>query len=351
MATDTIRIIGANSMLSWKGVEFEDHLPGQPSQLNPVAFKDMRSPRFIVTVDTEEEFDWSSPFQRSGYGTGHVREVGRFQSICDEYRVKPIYLVDYPILCDAAAVDIFNEILAADKCEIGAQLHAWVTPPFDEEVSVKNSYACNLPAQLEKQKIEALFQKIENVFGIKADIYRAGRYGAGPHTVEMLKQLGARIDTSVRSYFNYAHQDGPNYGRSSLHPYWLEPGQLMELPLTSVFGGMLRFSGPKLFSNIFGSDTSRALLARAGLLERIALTPEGIPLDRAIKAIDIAIDQQLPVLNFSFHSPSLEPGHTPYVRNQADLDKFYHWWRTVFEHLHNRGVTPSRACELIEAAF
>jgi hypothetical protein len=338
-------------MFGSQGAKIEEHLPGQPSQLNLVKFKGSDSPRFIVTVDTEEEFDWSSPFQRTGFGTTHVPEIIRFQSICNDCGVKPIYLVDYPILCDPAAVAIFAELLAQEKCEIGAQLHAWVTPPFDEEVTARNSYACNLPEQLEKQKIATLFAKIEEAFAVKPIIYRAGRYGAGPHTVEMLKQLGVRIDTSVRSHFNYAHQDGPNYGRSSLHPYWLQQGELLELPLTSVFGGMLRSGGPKLFSNIFASDTSRALLARAGLLERIALTPEGIPLERAIKAIDLAIAQKLPVLNFSFHSPSLAPGHTPYVRNQADLANFYHWWRKVFEHLALRGVKASHADELIQAAF
>jgi hypothetical protein len=36
---------------------------------------------------------------------------------------------------------------------------------------------------------------------------------------------------------------------------------------------------------------------------------------------------QLPVLVFSFHSPSLAPGFTPYVRNEDDLLRFYDWWR------------------------
>ncbi len=333
------------------GAEFTEHLPGMPKQHNPVEFKNLSTPQFIVTVDTEEEFDWGSPFQRTGYGTTHVQHIPRFQTLCESYGVKPIYLVDYPILEDPAAVTLFGDWLGQGSCEIGAQLHAWVTPPFLEEVNQRNSYACNLPASLEREKLHALFGKIEQAFSEKAQIYRAGRYGAGPHTVAVLQELGARIDTSVRSLFNYAHQEGPNYEGSSLRPYWLAEGQLLELPLTSVFAGMLRSGGGSLFSGPFESDTSRALLARTRLLERIALTPEGIPLDRALQAIDIAIEQNLPVLNFSFHSPSLEPGHTPYVRNTQDLENFYTWWRTVFEHLSAQGVQATTVQGLIAAAF
>jgi hypothetical protein len=351
MAIVTTGIIGANKMFGQGGAKFADNLPGKPKQLNPVKFQNFDTPRFIVTVDTEEEFDWSSPFQRTGFGTGHVRHIGRFQSMCDQHGVKPIYLLDYPIVSDPVAIEIFNEMLTKGICEIGAQLHSWVTPPFDEDVNIKNSYASNLPNALERKKIEALYHKIVESFSVKTAIYRAGRYGAGPHTLSVLKELGVKIDTSVRSLFDYSRQQGPNYSDSSLIPYWLSQGDLLELPLTSIFAGMARVGGPQLFFNVFESEASRAFLARTGMLERIALTPEGIPLDRAIKAIDIAINQGLPVLNFSFHSPSLQPGHTPYVRSDTDLEIFYNWWRGVFAYLRARGIQPTTAGELIEAAF
>jgi hypothetical protein len=94
----------------------------------------------------------------------------------------------------------------------------------------------------------------------------------------------------------------------------------------------------------------RGVLARLGLLERIALTPVGIAPDEALRAIDVALDDGLPVLVFSFHSPSLGPGHTPYVRDEADLDRFYRWWRTCFEHLARRGVRPTTVREVVAAA-
>ena len=81
-------------------------------------------------------------------------------------------------------------------------------------------------------------------------------------------------------------------------------------------------------------------MARAGLVERIALTPEGIPLEKALIGIDRALEEGIPVLNFSFHSPSLAVGHTPYVRSDTDLESLYGWWEGVYAHLKKRGVRP-----------
>jgi hypothetical protein len=326
------------------------HVPGQTETPRLVKFADFSAPRFLITVDTEEEFDWSQPFQRAGYGTLHVPKINRFQQVCDAQGIQPVYLIDYPIACDPVATELFREWLKQGRCEIGAQLHAWVTPPFEEEVSSRNSYASNLDLDLEERKLQTLFTKIESQFGIVPQIYRAGRYGARRETIEMLRKLGVKIDSSARPLFDYRENHGPDYMFSSLNPSWLLEGEMFELPLTSVFSGPLRSEGRRLFSKISNSQPSRAFLARTKLLERLALTPEGIPLSQAIQAIDIAIAMGLPVLNFSFHSPSLVPGNTPYVRDEKELEQFYAWWDGVLMHLKRRGVQPTTSAQLIAAS-
>ena len=57
-----------------------------------------------------------------------------------------------------------------------------------------------------------------------------------------------------------------------------------------------------------------------------------------------------PALVFSFHSPSLGVGHTPYVRSEADLARFYDWWDTMLGHLAKRGVAPASVADLLRAA-
>lgn len=307
-------------------------------------------PRFWVTIDTEEDFDWEAPFTRTGHRLASVPALAECQGYFERAGVNSIYLVDWPIVADDRAVEILGAALGAGRCEIGAQLHPWVTPPHDEEVGERNSYTGNLPAVLQRAKMTALRDAIRDRFGIAPTVYRAGRYGLGPDTATMLAELGFRCDTSVRSGFDYRAGHGPNYRDAPLHPWWVrtERGAILEMPVTTVFGGLFGRAGRWLYHRT--SSNSHAALARLGLVERIALTPEGIPAERACKAIDIAVELRLPVLNFSFHSPSLQPGNTPYVRTPADLDLFYRWWDIVLDHLARRGVAATTAAEILARA-
>jgi hypothetical protein len=327
-----------------------DLTPANPEPVHFVDFGDFDTPRFIVTVDTEEEFDWSAPFTRDRHGTSHIAAIDRFQCLCDANGVRPAYLVDHPIASDDAAVALLGGYAQQGRADIGVQLHPWVNPPFVEEPSVHNSFACNLPPELEREKLIALHALVSDRFAVRPQIYRAGRYGAGVNSRKILMDLGMSIDSSVRSLFDYSGQGGPNYAECPLDPYWIKDEKLIELPLTSVFSGMLRAGGKRLFSRAFEAVTSRGLLARTGMLERIALTPEGIPVEKAIRAVDIALEQEIPILNFSFHSPSLAIGHTPYVRCEAELERFYDWWNQMFAHLAARGVKPTHIEEIRAAA-
>jgi hypothetical protein len=310
-------------------------------------------PRFWVTIDTEEDFDWEAPFARTGYRLASVPALADCQRYFERGDVKPIYLVDWPIIADDGAADILGAAHGAGRCEIGAQLHPWVTPPHDEDVNAHNSYTGNLPIDLQRAKMTALRDAIRDRFGAAPTVYRAGRYGLGPDTAAMLAALGFRCDTSVRSGFDYREGHGPDYRRAPLHPWWVRTAQgaVLEMPVTTVFGGLFGGAGRSLYHRVARRGThAGAALARLGLVERIALTPEGIPADRACKAIDIAIGLGLPVLNFSFHSPSLQPGNTPYVRSDADLGLFYRWWDIVLGHLARRGVEATTAAEILAMA-
>lgn len=321
-----------------------------PATEQRVQFPSDFGQRFVLTVDTEEEFDWTRPIRREGYSLHSVARLARFQEFCEGAGVVPIYLVDYPIATSPAACEALRPAVAAGKAEVGVQLHPWVSPPHDEDVSEFNSFAGNLPATLEREKFRRLRDAIEQGFGATPLIYRAGRYGVGPETASLLSDHGIAIDTSVRSRFDYSVGGGPNFRDHPVVPWWVDDRRgLMELPLTTVYWGLLRQFGPWLYPKMWRVPQLRGLLARIGMLERIPLTPEGVTLDEAIRGIDIAIDEGLPVLVFSFHSPSLAPGFTPYVRSEADLDAFYDWWRAVFAYLQRRQVLPTSVAGLMHS--
>ncbi len=301
-------------------------------------------------MDAEEEFDWSKDFRADGYGLDHVRRIAKFQQFCEGLEVSPVYLMDWPIANSEGAQEIIGAAVKAGKAEIGVQLHPWVNPPLEEAVGPGASYAGNLSPELEREKFLRLRDAIETSFGAVPRIYRAGRYGLGPSSSKMLAETGIAIDSSVRARFDYRHDHGPDYSRHPVEPYWTDPDRkLIELPLTTVFWGLLRRQGETLFPLVDSVPWLGGALARLGLLERIALTPEGVSREEALRGIDIALDDGLPILVLSFHSPSLAPGHTPYVRSEEDLDLFYDWLRAIYTYLDMRDVRPTTVSQIMDA--
>ncbi|HEY9092718.1 polysaccharide deacetylase family protein [Parasphingorhabdus sp.] len=307
--------------------------------------------RFLISIDTEEEFDWNAPFSRTGHTNLSVGKLQRFQSFIEAYAVKPVYFVDYSIVGNEEAADFLKSVTADDSATVGVHLHPWINPPFEEETTTRNSFAGNLPKELEEAKLVSLRDAIEAKTGKRPTIYRAGRYGVGPNTIEILAKHGFIIDSSVRSRFDYGHENGPDFSHIGPEPFWLDRQKgLLEVPLTTVFSGPFRKQGDQLASVFNRSKVANALLSKSRMLERIPLTPEGVSAREAKEAIDIALDDMLKLLVFSFHSPSLAAGHTPYVQTDADLDRFYDWWRDIIDHLLECGVSPISVDQLIVAA-
>ncbi|PZU60098.1 MAG: WalW protein [Sphingobium sp.] len=306
--------------------------------------------RFLLFVDTEEEFDWGAPFSRDRHSVTALKGMAEGHAFFSACGIKPVYVTDYPMLENPAAVEMMAGWVADGTADIGAHLHPWVNPPFVEEVSGPNSYAGFLPEEVERAKLQVLKDRIHLAFGQAPIAYRAGRYGVGPNTARILEETGFRVDSSVRSRFDYSADHGPDFYGMPLQPFWSGPRRsLIELPLSTAFTGLLRGSGQSLYWAAHAMGPMRAALARARLLSRVPLTPEGVPAKDAVEAIDALLDAGIRVLNLSFHSPTLEPGHTPYVRSMADLHAFYHWWEVVLDHLDRRGVRPATLARFLAA--
>lgn len=306
--------------------------------------------RFTLFVDTEEEFDWDAPFARTGHGVTALAGMARGQAYFAGAGVKPIYVTDYPVINDDAASAMMAQWVNDGEADVGAHLHPWVNPPHVEEVSAANSYAGSLPEAWECEKLAQLCDRIAERVGKRPIVYRAGRYGVGPNSARLLEEAGFRIDSSVRSRFDYRAQHGPDFTGLPVHPYWAGPTRsLVEMPLSTAFVGLLRGGGEGLYRATQKMGLVAGAVARAKLLSRVPLTPEDVPAHEALSAIDALLDEGVRVLNFSFHSPTLGIGHTPYVRSEADLMAFYHWWDVVLEHLARRGVMAASLDQFLAA--
>ena len=109
-------------------------------------------PTLLTIVHTEEEFDWSKPFDPKSNAVTHLSELGRAHEIFERHGARAAYMIDYPVASDTTAVAALNGLASQGRAMIGAHLHPWVNPPFGESVSNYNSYPGNLPGPLPCQE-------------------------------------------------------------------------------------------------------------------------------------------------------------------------------------------------------
>ena len=283
-------------------------------------------PLLLVVIDTEEEFDWTKPFDRAERNVTHMRELGRLQSVFDECGVRPVYVIDHPIATGEESLAALRPIHAAGRCEIGAHLHPWVSPPFDEEVNARNSYPGNLPRALERAKLDELARVIERGFGARPRSYKAGRYGFGPNTASILAELGFEVDLSWCPAFDLGADGGPDYARFDVHPAWLEAERrVLAIPTTGAFVGFVRDGAAGLYELATRPSLSWAhlpgILSRIGALERLHLSPEGYSFEDNMRLTRSLLARGVRTFTFAVHSPSVLPGCTPYVQSVAERDE------------------------------
>jgi hypothetical protein len=293
-------------------------------------------PQLLVVIDTEEEFDWSQPFSRHNRSVRSIQCQHLAQEIFDRFGIKPTYVMDYPVVDDEEAAAVIKAFYDSGRCEIGAHLQPWVNPPYEEETTVENSYPGNLPFALEYRKLAALSQRIHERFGVAPVVYKAGRYGIAPSTAKILKSLGFCIDASLVPHTSFARDGGPDFRGLPDRPFWFgDELDLLEVPLTRGFAGLLSLWGPVLYPLMANriAETLRmpALCARLGLLERITLTPEGVSCAELCRLTSALLKRGQKVFCLTYHSSSLLPGSTPYVANEAQRKVFLETMEKYFE--------------------
>ncbi|MEO5597316.1 MAG: WalW protein, partial [Novosphingobium sp.] len=71
----------------------ERRIYDQPTAADFVRFKPGFGQRFILTIDAEEEFDWTRPLERTGHSVDSVPRLAKFQQFCEALGIVPLYLV------------------------------------------------------------------------------------------------------------------------------------------------------------------------------------------------------------------------------------------------------------------
>lgn len=296
-------------------------------------------PQLIVVIDTEEEFNWNQPVDRRSTSVAAMQFVERVQDIFDEYAISPCYVIDYPIASQEESFKPLVDIFRDKRCEIGAHLHPWVTPPEVEELLPKNTYPGNLVRKLEYEKLSNLTNIIQKNFDFKPTIYKAGRYGFGENTESILKELGYQIDLSFCPPVNHSHDGGPDYSQAHAYPFWFDENRdLLEIPITGSFVGHAGRAARPLFdmAQSYNKFKLPGVFSKLGIVDRLVLSPEGFTSEEHVKITEFLYREGVRTFTWSFHSPTVMPGATPYVNNDQELKRFLGSFHQYFDFFFNK---------------
>ena len=301
-----------------------------------------------VVIDVEEEFDWQKRFSVRNQNITRDGNLTEAQSIFDAKGIVPAYLLDMPAAQSSLMSECLMDWLAKGRCEVGAQLHTWVTPPHEEVVCLANTYQRNLDRDLEQRKIETITKSLKKTFGNSPTIFKAGRYGISARTIPMLLDYGYEVDTSVVPYTDFSHfGGGADFTGFPDQPFWLvKEKSLFELPMTKAVLGLARnlrnTSATKLFDSIVSNRLSvPGFLSLLGILERIALSPESTESADILRAVRKSFMRPSTVCTIFFHSSSLILGGNQYVESKENLEAFFDRLNTVLTvMIDDFGFTP-----------
>lgn len=310
--------------------------------------------KFIITIDTEADDQWN---RNQLVSVENLKYIPRFQELCDRYNFKPTYLCTYEIVEHNDFDTILNQYQKEGRAEIGSHLHPWTNPPYDNahdacEDTSKAAYPSELPLDLFRQKLEKLTKLIFLKTDENPTSYRAGRWGFDATHINVLLDLGYKVDSSVTPYVTWQNHQGnrrggPDFRNATNDPYMLNNmdvckngnSVLFEVPTTIT--STHRMFDVKILDRLF--NRFRRLKIGRSISRRLSLDPvwfRPYPKNSANALIGIyktALRRKSPVIQMMFHSSELMPGGSPYNPTEESVELLFNKFEELFSFIARNG--------------
>ena len=295
-------------------------------------------PAILMGIDTEADDQWSRA-GRDHQQVENARRLPALQALCDEYGVRPSYLVTHEMATRPESAPVLSALARNGRCEIGAHLHPWSSPPFRPEDLAAHTYPHNLPPELLDRQLRELTDTIAQRLGVRPTTYRAGRNGFDGGTLPILERLGYTVDTSVDPLFNERRKGGMAFAGAPVEPYHpsyddvRRPGgsSILEVPITAATDPPL----PKALERAYAllpAIPYRGALKRLGV-RPVWLRPSYTSRERMIAFASRLHATGVSCFNIIFHSSELLPGGSPYTPDAASVERFLSDLRALLAHL------------------
>ncbi len=313
---------------------------------------------FILSVDTEEEWDWSGEFPQEKFQLQNTGYIPDFQAFCERLDIRPTYMVDYAVADHVDSVNFLKASVDDNKCEIGAHLHPWCNPPYYGVTKDEQSHVINLPIDQVERKLDALIHIIQANFGVIPTTFRTGRWGINGEVLSLLIRKGFNVDSSMYPYFRNDYFSCEN---TPLEPYWPDldnPEQygrqrnILQIPVSAGFNhryfSLLENLYKKLHQPIWFKLRLIGIFWQLHLMRMIYLSPELFTGADMISLVRSLLKNELPVVHMYLHSSSFIDGKTGLMNSENSCELICKRIGHVIDYLNaNANV---QFCTLSEAS-
>lgn len=321
----------------------------------------MKKKCFIITIDTEGDNIWKRVTVPSGMreiNVENAKYIARFQTLCEKYRYKPTYLVNYEMAVAEPFVSQAKEWLCGGKCEIGMHMHAWNTPPIYHlpfNSKGHNPYAGEYSHRVLWQKMLRMTETIENMFDVQPNSHRGGRWYIDPWYIRALSKLGYQVDCSVTPGVDWSNtigntMYGPNYSKFPQNAYFMNSEHLNKSKKQSNGTSAVLQVPPTVMNTSLRDRIQKIAVSplETGkiLKEKIWLRPNGANLTDMLYIVQKTKNRDY--IEFMLHSSELMPGGSPNFRTKQSIEKLYFDLGVLFSEISRtrRGVTLSEYVSL-----
>ena len=292
----------------------------------------MKNKYFIITVDTEGDNLWKYK-EGESIGVKNAEFLPRFQTLCEEFGFKPVYLTNYEMACSDCFVRDAQKWLNQDNCEIGVHLHAWNNPPLYklDGPYCGNPYLIEYSTQKMFEKFDVIYTAISNNFGIKPISHRAGRWAMDNRYFKILEEYGIKVDCSFTPGIDWSSHKGKTMGGSNYKKVEKSArmiGNVLEVPITIVsshmpYGGSLKHKIKTFFAG-----------------ESIWLRTASSDFNMMKCCIDSIEKTQISdYVEFMIHSSEVMPGGSPYFPDKDSVERHFETMRRLFTYASERGFS------------
>lgn len=303
----------------------------------------MGKPAFIITIDTEGDNLWE--YQNS-VTTKNTHYLPRFQTLCERFRFKPVYLTNFEMASDPAFVEFAKDVIQRDCGEVGMHLHAWNSPPLEPLTTDDWRYKPYLIEYTKTQmraKIDHITKLLEDTFQKEIVSHRAGRWAFNESYAQLLVEYGYRVDCSVTPLVDWtrvmgdpAGNGGSDYRHFPQRAYFIDledisragHSHLLEVPMSVCFKhAQWKNNLKQFYDRLRGKPRAVSVLWLRSRRDNLA---------EMIRVAEHSLAQGNDYVEFMLHSSEFMPGGNPTFKDETAIERLYHDLEGLFEWLSQR---------------